>query len=52
MLRPSGTGQIQLRLSTELVRPAGIEPATYWFEASRSIRVSYGRIVYSSLQPR
>ena len=26
-----------------LVRPAGLEPAAYWFEASRSIQLSYGR---------
>ena len=25
------------------VRPAGLEPAAYWFEASRSIQLSYGR---------
>ena len=31
-------------LSTcDLVRPAGLEPAAYWFEASRSIQLSYGR---------
>ena len=28
---------------TALVRPAGLEPAAYWFEASRSIQLSYGR---------
>jgi hypothetical protein len=26
------------------MRPAGLEPAAYWFEASRSIQLSYGRI--------
>jgi hypothetical protein len=26
-----------------LVRPAGVEPATYWSVASRSIQLSYGR---------
>jgi hypothetical protein len=25
------------------LRPAGLEPATYWFEASHSIQLSYGR---------
>jgi hypothetical protein len=28
---------------TRMVRPAGLEPAAYWFEASRSIQLSYGR---------
>ncbi len=28
----------------KLLRPAGLEPAAYWFEASRSIQLSYGRI--------
>jgi hypothetical protein len=26
-----------------MVRPAGLEPAAYWFEANRSIQLSYGR---------
>ena len=26
-----------------VVRPAGLEPAAYWFEASHSIQLSYGR---------
>ena len=26
-----------------VMRPAGLEPAAYWFEASRSIQLSYGR---------
>lgn len=26
-----------------LARPEGLEPPAYWFEASRSIRLSYGR---------
>ena len=26
-----------------LVRPEGLEPPAYWFEASRSIQLSYGR---------
>jgi hypothetical protein len=25
------------------VRPEGLEPPAYWFEASRSIQLSYGR---------
>jgi hypothetical protein len=28
----------------ELVRPEGLEPPAYWFEASRSIQLSYGRV--------
>ena len=31
----------------ELARPEGLEPPTYWFEASRSIQLSYGRAVLS-----
>ena len=30
-----------------LARPEGLEPPTYWFEASRSIQLSYGRAVLS-----
>src|SRR3989304_2321586 len=26
-----------------MARPAGLEPAAYWFEANRSIQLSYGR---------
>ena len=26
-----------------LARPEGLEPPAYWFEANRSIRLSYGR---------
>ena len=29
--------------ATCVVRPEGLEPPAYWFEASRSIRLSYGR---------
>lgn len=28
-----------------LARPEGLEPPAYWFEASRSIQMSYGRVV-------
>lgn len=27
-----------------MARPEGLEPPAYWFEASRSIRLSYGRV--------
>jgi hypothetical protein len=27
-----------------VARPEGLEPPAYWFEASRSIRLSYGRV--------
>ena len=30
-----------------LVRPEGLEPPAYWFEASRSIQLSYGRMASS-----
>ena len=30
-----------------MVRPEGLEPPAYWFEASRSIQLSYGRIASS-----
>jgi hypothetical protein len=29
----------------KLVRPEGLEPPAYWFEANRSIQLSYGRAV-------
>jgi hypothetical protein len=35
-------GPAQL-LSGSEVRPEGLEPPAYWFEASRSIQLSYGR---------
>ena len=31
-----------------MVRPEGLEPPAYWFEASRSIQLSYGRTPPSS----
>jgi hypothetical protein len=31
------------------VRPEGLEPPAYWFEANRSIQLSYGRVVYQYL---
>lgn len=30
-------------LNYSLLRPAGLEPATSWFEATRSIQLRYGR---------
>src|ERR1035441_2253872 len=41
------------RLLRRLVRPEGLDPPAYWFEASRSIQLSYGRAprtVSSSVQ--
>jgi hypothetical protein len=32
-----------------LARPEGLEPPAYWFEASRSIQLSYGRAFTSIL---
>ena len=31
-----------------MVRPEGVEPPTYWFVASCSIQLSYGRTLQSS----
>ena len=34
-----------------VARPEGLEPPAYWFEANRSIQLSYGRAhVYRSIQ--
>ena len=33
-----------MRMQEGVARPEGLEPPTYWFEASRSIRLSYGRV--------
>jgi hypothetical protein len=30
-------------VTTWVIRPEGIEPPTSWFEARRSVRLSYGR---------
>ncbi len=27
-----------------MARPEGLEPPAYWFEANRSIQLSYGRV--------
>ena len=32
-----------------MARPEGLEPPTYWFEASRSIHLSYGRALRTIL---
>ena len=50
--RPAILGQdhpASLKLSTiwnkrvKMARPEGLEPPAYWFEANRSIQLSYGR---------
>ena len=44
--------------SGRLARPEGLEPPAYWFEANRSIQLSYGRgsgdrdLMVSSRVPR
>ena len=37
-----------LQWGSRLVRPEGLEPPAYWFEASRSIRLSYGRAMMNT----
>jgi hypothetical protein len=33
-----------LRRLSQVARPEGLEPPAYWFEANRSIQLSYGRV--------
>ena len=44
-----------LESNSYVVRPEGLEPPAYWFEASRSIQLSYGRgswqLAYSHMLP-
>ena len=35
-----------------MVRPEGLEPPAYWFEANRSIQLSYGRLRGASILTR
>jgi hypothetical protein len=35
-----------------MVRPEGLEPPAYWFEASRSIQLSYRRTSMNHCQPQ
>jgi hypothetical protein len=42
-LRAWGRPRRDQLAKSELVRPEGLEPPAYWFEASRSIQLSYGR---------
>jgi hypothetical protein len=37
------TGRVEKRKKKGMVRPEGVEPPTYWFVASCSIQLSYGR---------
>ena len=39
-------------MGEEMVRPAGLEPATCGFEGRRSIQLSYGRTWMKSQSPR
>ena len=41
---PSRVGGGPMACERKLVRPEGLEPPAYWFEASRSIQLSYGRL--------
>ncbi len=36
-------GELKVKSLWNLARPEGLEPPAYWFEASRSIQLSYGR---------
>jgi hypothetical protein len=38
-----GEADLKRNVLKILVRPEGLEPPAYWFEASRSIQLSYGR---------
>jgi hypothetical protein len=43
-IRPGTEGGMrEPRRERILARPEGLEPPAYWFEASRSIQLSYGR---------
>ena len=38
-----------MAVSALLARPEGLEPPAYWFEANRSIQLSYGRAITMTL---
>ncbi len=40
-------GTLEVCSDFGLARPGGIEPPTYWFEASHSIQLSYGRQIFA-----
>ena len=40
-----------VRTRLGVARPEGLEPPAYWFEANRSIQLSYGRDDSSSMVP-
>ena len=46
-MRPNNNEKRILKEGGGMVRPEGVEPPTYWFVASCSIQLSYGRTLQS-----